>query len=110
MPSRRQPSCYPFRPASAAGDDADANGTTIPARRTIAASYARFSSDLQDAKSIDDQQRPCRERAQRDGNRLLKELEFSVRRCPGQSSAETGLTKCLPLPKRDSSAPSTFLI
>jgi site-specific DNA recombinase len=47
-------------------------------RRNIAASYARFSSENhQDAKSIADQQRPCRERAPRDGNQLPSELEFS---------------------------------
>jgi site-specific DNA recombinase len=47
-------------------------------RRNVAASYSRFSSDeLQDAKSIADQQRPCRERATRDGNQLPSELEFS---------------------------------
>ncbi len=45
--------------------------------RNVAASYARFSSDeLQDPKSISDQQRPCRERAARDGNKLPAELEF----------------------------------
>ena len=64
-------------------------------RRTIAASYARFSSDLQDAKSIDDQQRPCRERAQRDGNRLLKELEFSDEAVSGAKLRRDGFDKML---------------
>ncbi len=78
-------------------------------RRKIAASYARYSSDLQDAKSIDDQQRPCRECAERDENQLLKELEFSDEAVSGASCAETGLTRCWPLPKRDCSEPSTSL-
>src|SRR5262245_18828356 len=42
----------------------------------IGASYARFSSDLQDASSISQQQRKCRERATQDGITILPELEF----------------------------------
>jgi site-specific DNA recombinase len=34
--------------------------------------YARYSSDLQSASSIDDQVRLCRERLERDGHELAK--------------------------------------
>jgi hypothetical protein len=64
-------------------------------RRKIAASYSRFSSDLQDAKSIDDQQRPCRERAQRDGNRLPKELEFADQAVSGAKAHRDDFDKML---------------
>ena len=64
-------------------------------RRKIAGSYSRFSSDLQDAKSIDDQQRPCRERAQRDGNQLPKELQFSDEAVSGAKLHREGFDKML---------------
>jgi DNA invertase Pin-like site-specific DNA recombinase len=34
--------------------------------------YARYSTDLQSASSIDDQIRLCHERLQRDGHELVK--------------------------------------
>ncbi|HUU24804.1 MAG TPA: recombinase family protein, partial [Methyloceanibacter sp.] len=34
--------------------------------------YARYSTDLQSASSIDDQIRLCRERVERDGHELVK--------------------------------------
>jgi DNA invertase Pin-like site-specific DNA recombinase len=37
-----------------------------------AAIYARFSTDLQSAASIDDQVRVCRERIQRDGHKMVQ--------------------------------------
>jgi len=44
---------------------------------TIAGSYSRYSSDLQDASSITQQQRKCREKALQDGMTILLELEFA---------------------------------
>ena len=41
-----------------------------------AASYARFSTELQDKRSITDQQRKCREHAERDGTSIRPDLEF----------------------------------
>jgi site-specific DNA recombinase len=65
-------------------------------RRKIAASYSRFSSEeLQDHKSIDDQQRPCRERAPRDGNQLPKELEFSDEGVSGAKLRRDGFDRML---------------
>jgi site-specific DNA recombinase len=65
-------------------------------RRRIAASYSRFSSEeLQDHKSIDDQQRPCRERARRDGNQLPKELEFSDEGVSGAKLRRNGFDKMI---------------
>ena len=37
-----------------------------------AAIYARFSTDLQSAASIDDQVRVCRERIEQDGHELVQ--------------------------------------
>ena len=37
--------------------------------------YARYSTDLQSAASIDDQVRLCRERIERDGNELGARLQ-----------------------------------
>ncbi len=65
-------------------------------RRNVAASYARFSSDeLQDPKSIDDQQRPCRERAARDGNQLPTDLEFCDEGVSGAKLRRDGFDRML---------------
>jgi DNA invertase Pin-like site-specific DNA recombinase len=65
-------------------------------RRNVAASYARFSSDeLQDPKSIGDQQRPCRERAIRDGNQLPTELEFCDEGVSGAKLRRDGFDRML---------------
>ncbi len=48
-----------------------------PAEGTPAASYARYSSELQDASSIEQQQRKCREEATRNGHDLRTEFEFA---------------------------------
>jgi site-specific DNA recombinase len=65
-------------------------------RRNIGASYARFSSDeLQDPKSISDQQRPCRERATRDGNQLPTELEFFDEGVSGAKLRRDGFDRML---------------
>jgi DNA invertase Pin-like site-specific DNA recombinase len=65
-------------------------------RRNIGASYAGFSSDeLQDPKSISDQQRPCRERATRDGNQLPTELEFFDEGVSGAKLRRDGFDRML---------------
>jgi site-specific DNA recombinase len=65
-------------------------------RRKVAASYARFSSDeLQDSKSIDDQRRPCRERAAGDGNQLPTELEFCDEGVSGAKLRREGFDRML---------------
>jgi len=52
-------------------DAADSSG-----RGAIAASYARYSSDMQDASSIEQQQRKCREQAERNGHAIQSAFEF----------------------------------
>ncbi|HVL14985.1 MAG TPA: recombinase family protein [Gemmata sp.] len=49
----------------------------------MAASYARYSSDLQDDSSIEQQQRKCRELATRNGHDLRAEFEFADRAVSG---------------------------
>ena len=49
----------------------------------MAASYARYSSDLQDDSSIEQQQRKCRELAARNGHDLRAEFEFADRAVSG---------------------------
>ena len=49
--------------------------TSSPAE--VAASYARFSSDLQREESNADQQRTCRDAAEQNGHQILPELEFA---------------------------------
>lgn len=50
--------------------------STVIASAGSAASYSRFSSDLQSERSITDQQRKCRERAARDGQTISAHQEF----------------------------------
>ncbi len=57
----------------------------------IAASYARFSSDLQDASSIVQQQHTCRELAERNGHRIPAELEFADEAVSGTRRDREGL-------------------
>jgi site-specific DNA recombinase len=65
-------------------------------RRKIAASYARFSDDdLQNPNSIGQQQRPCRERAKRDDNRLPTELEFFDEGVSGAKLRRDGFDRML---------------
>ncbi len=54
-----------------------------------AAIYARYSTDLQSAASIDDQVRLCRERLQRDGHELVK--IYSDRAVSGATLIRTGI-------------------
>lgn len=61
----------------------------------IAASYARYSSALQDASSIDQQRRKCRERAEQDGNTILSEFEFGDEAISGTKRERDGLNAML---------------
>jgi hypothetical protein len=63
--------------------------------RDVAASYARFSSDQQDAKSIGDQQRPCRERAERDGNHIPDDFQFADEAVSGTKLKRDGFDRML---------------
>jgi len=63
--------------------------------RSIAASYARYSSDLQDASSIDQQRRKCRDRAAQEGNEILPEFEFCDEAVSGTKRERVGLNAML---------------
>jgi site-specific DNA recombinase len=63
--------------------------------RDVAASYARYSSDQQDAKSIGDQQRPCRERAEHDGNHIPDEIQFADEAVSGTKLKRDGFDRML---------------
>ncbi|MEQ8788669.1 MAG: recombinase family protein [Pirellulaceae bacterium] len=60
-----------------------------------AASYARFSSDMQRDESIADQQRKCREKAKTNGHTILRELEFSDEAISGTKRQRDGLNAML---------------
>jgi DNA invertase Pin-like site-specific DNA recombinase len=62
---------------------------------TIAASYSRYSSDLQDSSSISQQQRKCRERAAQDGNTIPPDLEFADEAVSGTKRNRAGLNAML---------------
>jgi len=61
----------------------------------VAASYARYSSDQQDAKSIDDQQRPCRVRAEEHGKHIPDELQFADEAVSGTKLKRDGFDRML---------------
>jgi DNA invertase Pin-like site-specific DNA recombinase len=61
----------------------------------IAASYARYSSDLQDSSSIAQQQRKCREKAEQNGHVIKPELEFPDKEISGTKRDRTGLNAML---------------
>ena len=61
----------------------------------VAASYARYSSDHQDARSIPDQQRPCRERAERDGKQIPDDLQFVDEAVSGTKLRRDGFDRML---------------
>jgi len=61
----------------------------------IAASYSRYSSDLQDASSIDQQRRRCREAASRNGQSIPSELEFADEAISGTKRDRDGLNAML---------------
>lgn len=94
-------SAHPDLPPPAAGstltprararrrDDGDPTGGEV------AASYARYSSDQQDASSIDQQQRKCRDNAAANGHDLRPELEFADEAVSGTRPDRAGLQAML---------------
>jgi site-specific DNA recombinase len=63
-----------------------------PARCAI---YARFSSEKQNALSIDQQIRKCREYADREGLRILDDQVYADQAISGATDARTGLQRLL---------------
>lgn len=61
----------------------------------VAASYSRFSSDQQRDESNFDQQRKCREAADRNGHRILPELEYADEAVSGTKLRREGLDALL---------------
>ena len=61
----------------------------------IGASYSRYSSDLQDESSIEQQQRKCRERATSDGIALAAEFEFADKAVSDTKRVRDGLNAML---------------
>jgi len=61
----------------------------------IAASYSRYSSDQQDASSIDQQQRRCRDAALANGHDLRKEFEFADEALSGTRTDRAGFQAML---------------
>lgn len=55
-----------------------------------ASSYARYSSESQDDRSIADQQRKCRDRAAGDGHEILPTLEFADEAISGAKHQRAG--------------------
>ena len=60
-----------------------------------AASYARFSSDMQRDESISDQQRKCHEQAAANGHTIVPELEFADKAVSGTKRHRDGLDAML---------------
>ncbi len=83
--SSRQCSSQRSRRGRTGGDDATKSG----------ASHARYSSDLQDEKSITDQQRMCREQAVRDGLLIEPSFEFADNAVSGTKLRRVGLDRLL---------------
>lgn len=61
----------------------------------VAASYSRFSSDLQREGSITDQQRECHQAAEKNGHTIAVELEFSDAAVSGTKLKREGLDDML---------------
>jgi DNA invertase Pin-like site-specific DNA recombinase len=61
----------------------------------VAASYARFSSDLQDASSIAQQRRKCRDKAAEHGHAIPPALEFADEAVSGTRRDRDGLNAML---------------
>ncbi|MDB5306861.1 MAG: hypothetical protein JWO38_1063 [Gemmataceae bacterium] len=61
----------------------------------VAASYARYSSDQQDASSIDQQRRKCREKAAENGHDLRPEFEFADQAVSGTRVDRGGFQELL---------------
>ncbi|MFL5328503.1 MAG: recombinase family protein [Gemmataceae bacterium] len=66
-----------------------------PAETILAASYSRYSSDLQDESSIEQQQRRCREAADGNKHELLQTFEFSDSAVSGTKRERAGLNALL---------------
>jgi len=66
----------------------------------IAASYARYSSDQQDEKSIADQQRMCGEQAARDGLVIEPDFKFADHAVSGTKLHRAGLDQLLAVAKQ----------
>jgi DNA invertase Pin-like site-specific DNA recombinase len=66
------------------------NGAELPC-----ASYSRYSSDYQSEASITDQQRRCREAAEREGLKIAPEYEFSDAAVSGTKREREGLNAML---------------
>ena len=60
-----------------------------------AASYSRFSSELQDEKGIESQQSACRDAAQRNGQTIAGTFEFSDKAVSGTKLEREGLNSLL---------------
>ncbi|RMD58946.1 recombinase family protein, partial [Candidatus Parcubacteria bacterium] len=76
---------HPIRPCA----------NTSPPSYQIAASYSRFSSDLQRDESNVDQQRRCREAAAENGHHIPSELEFADEAVSGTKRHRRGLDALL---------------
>lgn len=61
----------------------------------MAASYARYSSDQQDVSSIDQQQRKCREAAERNGHEIPSRFEFGDEAVSGTKVRRDGLQRMM---------------
>ena len=62
---------------------------------SAAASYARYSSDMQDTTSIDQQQRRCQEKAAANGHTISPDLQFADEAISGTKRKRAGLTAML---------------
>ena len=65
-----------------------------------AASYSRYSSDLQRQESIDDQQRICRDAAERNGHILPTDLQFADSGVSGARRDREGLNEMIAAAER----------
>jgi DNA invertase Pin-like site-specific DNA recombinase len=70
-------------------------GVDDESRPSTAASYSRYSCDNQSPKSIDDQQRPCCERAKASDHQLPKEYEFADEATSGTKVSRDGFDAML---------------
>jgi DNA invertase Pin-like site-specific DNA recombinase len=73
-----------------AADDDESAGSPV-----VCGSYSRFSSALQDAASITDQQRRCQQQAEQDGFTITAEFEFSDAAVSGTRPDRDGLLAML---------------
>lgn len=75
---------------SRSGNKTSSSDASLPS-----ASYARYSSDMQHGESIDDQQRLCREMAEREGLTIAPDLEFYDAAVSGTKRYREGLDAML---------------